>query len=157
MRRNILAYILSLALCMSCLVGCVGHSSLSLKTEHIALDVASPESTADWWCRNLGFECVVKQTAPPFAIFIREGQGQFAIELYRAANTAEAPDYNQANPLQFHIAFLSKDLDGDIARLTAAGATFVSRQTVQGSELVMLRDPSGIPFQLVRRQHTVLK
>ena len=157
MSRNAIFPVLSLALCLTCFVSCTHTSFFALKTEHIALDVASPEQTAEWWCKHLGFNIVVKQTAPPFAIFIREHQGQFALELYRAENTQQAPDYHNANPLQFHIAFLSTDLDKDIARLMDAGATLVSRQTVLGSELVMLRDPSGIPIQLVQRQQPILE
>ncbi|GEM_PF-1627889 len=148
--------LLILVSCLLLLSSCGTTSAKGLKTEHLALDVSSPEDTAEWWCRNLGFQIVVKQTKPPFAIFIREAQGHFAIELYRAADLPDAPDYFQQDPLQFHVAFLTEDMDADIARLTDAGATLVSRMTIQGSELTMMRDPSGIPIQLVRREQPVL-
>ncbi len=137
--------------------GCRSAGEGGFKTEHIALDVESPEKTADWWCENLGFRIAAKQTAPPYAVFIRQADGQFALELYRAGNTPAAPDYAARSPEQFHIAFISGDIDSDIARLAEKGATLVSRISNNGSELAMLRDPSGIPIQLVRRSRPVLK
>ncbi len=156
MQKKFFLISILLVVCLLWLVGCAGHA-VAFRTEHIALDVSSPEKTAEWWCENLGYEVVVKQTAPPFAIFIRDGQGAFAVELYRAANIQQAPDYHQMNPQQFHIAFVSANIDDDLARLVTAGATFISRQTNNGSELIMLRDPSGIPIQLVQRDIPVLK
>ncbi len=119
--------------------------------EHVALDVPAPEATAKWWCENLGFHIKAKLPVPPYAIFIVNSSDCFAMELYRDPNTPFAPNYHKMSPDKMHIAFASNDLEGDLCRLTAAGATLVSRVQNFGNELVMLRDPAGIPIQLVNR------
>jgi len=126
-------------------------AAAELCVEHIALDVAAPEATAKWWCENLGFHIAAKLPEPPYAIFIVNSSGQFAMELYRDSNTPDAPDYSKMSPDKMHLAFVSDDLDGDVRRLVAAGAKLVSREKNSGNELLMLRDPSGIPIQLVKR------
>lgn len=125
--------------------------------EHIALDVAAPETTAKWWCENLEFRIAAKLPAPPYAIFIVNSSGNFAMELYRDQNTPDAPDYSKMSPDKMHIAFVSDDLEGDIRRLVTAGAKLVSRVKNSGNELVMLRDPSGLPIQLVKRTTPLIK
>ena len=83
--------------------------------------------------------------------FIADANGRVVIEIYN--NTADPiPDYASMHPLRFHIAFLADDPDGIRAALEAAGATFVEEQkTPDGSRLLMLRDPWGLPLQLAKR------
>jgi len=125
--------------------------SAGMCVEHVALDVAEPKATAKWWCENLGFHVGAKLPVPPYAIFIVNAAGNFAMELYRDPNTPGATDYRKMSPEKMHIAFVSDDLESNVRRLVAAGATLVSRTKNSGNELVMLRDPSGIPIQLVKR------
>lgn len=135
----------------------VMDAAAAVCVEHVALDVAAPETTAKWWCENLGFRIKAKLPAPPYAVFIVNSSGRFAIELYRDPNTPNAPDYQKMSPDKMHIAFVSDDLDGDVRRLIAAGAKMVSRTKNSGNELVMLRDPSGIPIQLAKRAVPLVK
>jgi predicted enzyme related to lactoylglutathione lyase len=78
------------------------------------------------------------------------------IEIYR--NTADpVPDYPAVNPIRFHIAFATADPDASRAALVAVGATFVEERTMpDGSRLLMLRDPWGIPLQLCKRPTPLL-
>jgi len=135
----------------------VPDAAAAVCVEHVALDVAAPETTAKWWCENLGFHIKAKLSASPYAVFIVNSSGRFAMEIYRNPNTPGAPDYHKMSPDKMHIAFLSDDLDGDVRRLIKAGATQVSRIKNSGNELVMLRDPSGIPIQLVKRAVPLIK
>ena len=56
-----------------------------------------------------------------------------------------------------HFGFLSDDVDADIARLTAAGARLVVHEKAPGFDGAMLKDPSGISIQFVKRAKPVLK
>jgi hypothetical protein len=78
------------------------------------------------------------------------------IEIY--CNAADAvPDYPAMHPLRFHIAFATDDPDGSRAALVAAGATFVDERSLpDGSRLLMLRDPWGVPLQLCKRTQPLL-
>jgi uncharacterized glyoxalase superfamily protein PhnB len=80
------------------------------------------------------------------------------LEIYNNA-AAPVPDYPAQSPLVLHIAFLSENLAEDSARLVAAGATLVESpaETPSGDTLAMLRDPWGIPLQLVRRAKPLVK
>jgi len=110
-------------LCGGCCAFFATNAAAEICVEHMVLDVAAPEVTAKWWCENLGFYIQAKLPAPPYAIFIVNSSGNFAMELYRDPNTPDVPDYHKMSPDKMHIAFVSDDLDGDVRRLAAAGAT----------------------------------
>jgi predicted enzyme related to lactoylglutathione lyase len=67
------------------------------------------------------------------------------------------PDYASMHPMRFHVAFAADDPDAARAELVAAGATFVEEQKLpDGSRLLMLRDPWGLPLQLCKRTTPML-
>ena len=67
------------------------------------------------------------------------------------------PDYPAMHPLRFHVAFKTGDPDAATADLVGAGVTLVDQQTLaDGSRLVMLRDPWGLPLQLCKRTTPLL-
>jgi glyoxylase I family protein len=68
------------------------------------------------------------------------------------------PDYKSMDPQLIHLAFLSADLRADRDRLVAAGASIVEdvATTPAGDDIMMLRDPWGLPLQLVRRASPML-
>jgi hypothetical protein len=78
------------------------------------------------------------------------------MEIY--SNSIDAvPDYAAMHPMRFHVAFAAADPDAARAELVAAGATFVDEQTLpDGSRLLMLRDPWGLPLQLCKRTTPLL-
>ena len=117
-----------------------------MRLEHIAIDVQDPAAFKEWWCRNLGMRVSAAND-----IFITDDSGMMAIEVYRAASLSSAPDYRAIDPLTLHIAFYSDDVDSDLARLLAAGAEQVELVHKPGFDMAMLRDPQGIPFQLIKR------
>ena len=124
--------------------------------EHTAIDVADPDATAAWWCENLGFTMTVKKPDAAHTIFITDASGRIALEIYRAQTQPAAPDYASMDPLTFHIGFTSNDVDADIERLTKAGATLVVHEKAPGFDGAMMRDPSGIAIQFVKREKSVL-
>ena len=88
--------------------------------------------------------------------FLADATGRLIFEFY--TNPAEAiPDYAQMHPATMHLAFYVSDVPGAITKLTAAGATiFSGYETAEsGDEMAMLRDPWGIPLQLMKRAEPI--
>lgn len=123
----------------------------SMKIEHVAFNVAEPEAMAAWYARNLGMR-IARHTGGPTQIhFLADAAGSTVLELY--GNPAAAvPDFAAMHPMQMHIAFATDDPDGARTELEADGARFEDATDLpDGSRLVMMRDPWGVPIQLVRR------
>ncbi|MDA1015429.1 MAG: VOC family protein [Planctomycetota bacterium] len=122
-----------------------------MRIEHIALNVADPLSTGRWYVENLGFTVKRRVMEAPWAQFLADDAGSM-LEIY-GNEQVPVPDYAAADPMIFHIALLSRDMPSDVARLKAAGATVVSepKELSNGDEMAMLRDPWGIPLQLINR------
>lgn len=122
-----------------------------MKLEHFALNVPDARAHARWLVQHLGFSVVRHRADAPYTHFLADDSGRVAVELY--SNPAAAvPDYASAHPLCFHFAVVSADAHADRRRLEAAGAThFLDEPQPDGSQLVMLRDPWGVPLQLCQR------
>ncbi|MBN1250396.1 MAG: VOC family protein [Anaerolineae bacterium] len=119
--------------------------------EHAAMNVPDPQAMAQWYVRNCGLRTVVATTTPPYVHFLADVTGRVIFELY-ANPKAVIPDYASQHPLVLHLAFAVEDVDKTKAHLLEAGATEFSDETqANGSRLVMLRDPWGVPLQLVKR------
>ncbi|MBQ3096731.1 MAG: VOC family protein [Kiritimatiellae bacterium] len=125
--------------------------------EHTAIDVADPVAVAKWWVENLGFEITSQRDDVTHTTFIVDKTGKIALELYRAKDAPSAPDYHSMRPLALHFGFVSDDVEADIARLTAAGATLVVHEKAPGFDGAMMKDPSGISIQFVKRARPVLR
>jgi len=128
----------------------------TLSLEHIACNVADPPAMAAWYVEHLGMRVVRHSALPSQIHFLADAAGRAVIEIYR--NTGDPiPDYTTVHPIRFHIAFATTDPDASRAALVAGGATFVEERTMpDGSRLVMLRDPWGIPLQLCKRPTPLL-
>jgi len=130
-----------------------------MRLEHVALNVADPVAFARWYVKNLGFRVVRSSGAPQFAHFMADASGSVLLEVYLNARV-RIPDYFTWYPANFHIAFASEDVRADRDRLLRAGASLVA--DVSGparpgeDEVVMLRDPWGVPIQLAKRAAPML-
>lgn len=119
--------------------------------EHAALNVPDPKAMAAWYVMHCGAHLVSTQDGPPYTSFLADTTGRVILEIY-ANPEAPIPDYRTQHPLCLHIAFAVEDIDAERDRLIDAGAELYAEQELDnGSRLVMLRDPWGIPLQLVRR------
>lgn len=122
-----------------------------MKFEHFALNVPEPIEQARWYVRHLHFQIVRAGEEPPFAHFLADQTGRVVVELYRNP-ASPIPDYHAMHPLSFHFAMVATDAAAERARLEVAGATLLSEDTVpDGSVIVMMRDPWGLPLQLCQR------
>ena len=123
-----------------------------MKIEHVAFQIADPVAFAAWYVKHLGLVVKRAQTAAPFGHFLADDGGAVMVEVY-ANPSLPVPDYRTMNPLHLHLAFWADDLAGTRERLLAAGATAEGDivRNDQGDTVAMLRDPWGLPVQLVRR------
>jgi len=113
---------------------------------------------ADWYVKHLGFTIARSGGEPSHARFLADARGSVMLEVYR--NPAAAiPDYHKADPLLMHVAYVCENPAADRDRLVKAGAVVVDdlMTTQAGDALVMLRDPWGVPIQLVKRAKPMLR
>jgi catechol 2,3-dioxygenase-like lactoylglutathione lyase family enzyme len=128
-----------------------------LNVEHVACNVTDPVAMAAWYVEHLGMRVVRRVQTPPYMHFLADADGRAVIEIYSNPTADPVPDYAAMHPLRFHLAFAAPDPDAARAELVAAGATFVDEQALaDGSRLLMLRDPWGLPLQLCKRTTPLL-
>jgi len=120
--------------------------------EHTALNVADPVAAADWYVQHLQMRIVRKGDPPISARFLADSTGRVILEIYHNPLAPE-PDHPRTHPLTLHVAFAVDDIEGQRDRLLRAGATLQDEieVTAAGDRVVMLRDPWGLPLQLVQR------
>lgn len=124
-----------------------------MKIEHLALNVEDPLNMARWYVDHLGLTVKRRMMEAPYAHFLADDSGTVMLEIY---GNQDAPliDARNTQPAALHLALLSKDLHTDTQRLKTAGATIVAdvHTMPNGDQFAMLRDPWGLPLQLVKRQ-----
>lgn len=84
-----------------------------------------------------------------------DDSGQVVIQLEDARLIeGKAEGNGNQHPCVLHMAFSVGDVAGTRERLLAAGATAYDEVAVtpDGDEMTTLRDPWGLPFQLVKRR-----
>jgi len=128
-----------------------------IRLEHVAINVEDPAAMARWYRDNLNMKIVREGPPPANMRFISDAGGNMMLELYNNPPD-EVPDYPSMNPLSLHIAFMVDDVKAIMKKLIAAGATIaVDRSTTPaGDELVILRDPWGVPIQFLKRAKPML-
>jgi len=119
--------------------------------EHFALNVNNIEEIVKWYTGSLGLKIVSEQKEPPFMTFLADSSGRVIMELYYRPDE-HITNFKTQHPLTFHVAFISENAEQDKTRLLELGALFVEEvKKEDGSLLVMLRDPWGMPLQLCQR------
>ncbi len=128
-----------------------------VRLEHVAINVEDPAAMAEWYCENLDMKIVRKGGPPVNMRFISDAGGNMMLELYNNPPDA-VPDYPSMDPLTLHIAFMVDDVKAIIKKLIASGATVAVDMNVTpaGDELVILRDPWGVPIQFLKRAEPML-
>jgi catechol 2,3-dioxygenase-like lactoylglutathione lyase family enzyme len=122
-----------------------------MKFEHFALNVPDARAQAQWYVQHLGFKIVRAREDSPFTHFLADETGRTICEFYTNPKAA-IPNHAAAHPLSFHFAVVAADAKAERARLEKAGATlFLEEPQPDGSLLIMLRDPWGVPLQLCQR------
>lgn len=120
--------------------------------EHFAINVNNVDAVVKWYVSHLGLKIASQQKELPFMTFLADSGGRVIMELYQRPD-ATMTNFASQHQLTFHVAFVSENVQSDSDRLQQAGATFVEEVHKQdGSHLVMLRDPWGLPLQLCERK-----
>lgn len=121
--------------------------------EHVGLNVPDARKMGVWYARHLSMRPALEGTSKEGVdfCFLADATGRMTLEFY-TNRTQPIPDYASMHPLIMHLAFAVADAAGERDRLVAAGATlFDDVRTADGSHLVVLRDPWGVPIQLCQR------
>ena len=119
--------------------------------EHFALNVREIEKVVTWYCEHLDLTVVSEQKNSPYMTFLADSTGRVVLELY-SREDAVMKNFKEEHPLTFHVAFVSDNAKRDMERLIGVGAIlFDEVHKPDGSHLVMLRDPWGMPLQLCQR------
>jgi glyoxylase I family protein len=122
-----------------------------MRFEHFALNVPDARASSRWYVEHLEMSIVRSLDHAPYTHFLADASGRVTVEFY--TNPASpVPDYPSAHPLSFHMGFFSDNARATQRRLEMAGATLFQEEILaDGSVLVMMRDPWGIPLQLCQR------
>lgn len=124
--------------------------------EHFALNVSDPLKMAEWYVKNCKMKIVWSTEEAPYTRFLADQSGRVVFEVYHNPK-ADIPDHKNNHPLEFHFALKVDDADVVKDKLIAAGAElFEDLKLDDGSHLVMLRDPFGIPLQLCQRANPLM-
>jgi glyoxylase I family protein len=122
-----------------------------MKFEHFALNVPDVHAHVQWYVQHLGFTVARKVEGVPYMHFLADDTGRIIVELYSNPKAAY-PNYGAADPLLFHLALVAPDAKAESTRLQQAGAKLVIEQPqADGSLLIFVRDPWGVPLQLCQR------
>ena len=123
-----------------------------LRLDHVALQHPEPEAVSAWLCLHFGLRVHRVSTSASRARFLRCPRTGVMLEIYRQPDVP-VPDYAAMPPAVLHLAFYAEDVAAEAARLVAAGAVRAgdAGRNSAGDEFLMLRDPWGVPIQLVRR------
>ncbi len=122
-----------------------------MRFEHFALNVPDVRAAVAWYVAHLGLVVVRARSDAPFTHFLADNTGRVFLELY-TNRIDPLPDYTAQHPLRIHFAFAVVDAAAERQRLLLAGATLAGEDLLpDGSILVMLRDPWGVPVQLCQR------
>lgn len=128
------------------------------RPEHIAFNVVDPQRMTNWYFENLGMKIVREDTLSNYTSFSSHENKNMLVELFHN-KTYPLLDTNTMNILAMHIAFTSNDLRTTRNALIAAGAVLVEdvRTSGDGDEILLLKDPWGVPIQFVKRNNPMVK
>ena len=119
--------------------------------EHFAINVNNIDDRIKWYVTHLDLRVASAQQEPPYMTFLADSGGRVIMELYHRPDE-KITDFAGQHPLTFHLAFVSENSESDKDRLVAHGASYVEEVLKDdGSHLIMLRDPWGMPLQICQR------
>jgi catechol-2,3-dioxygenase len=119
--------------------------------EHFALNVNNVDLVSKWYVKHLELKIVSQQNRSPFMTFLADSTDRVILEIYQR-NDAHMTNFNSQHQQTFHVAFVSENAKEDSDRLQAHGASLIEEvRKEDGSHLIMLRDPWGMPLQLCER------
>src|SRR5688500_16294674 len=110
---------------------------MTLTPGMITLDTADPEPLATWWAEQTGASIV--QNHDGYFLVVAGGSLPLLLAFQKV------PDPTPGKNLM-HVDFTAPDLDAEVDRLVAAGASVVGRRGADDFHWVTLADPQGNQF-----------
>ena len=130
---------------------------LTARFEHLAFNVADPQAVVRWYTTHMGMTVVRADGPPAHLTFITDSSRNVMLEFQHHA-TNPLFDPSSLHHMTLHLAFNTPDIVNTQKRLLAAGATVAEslKTSAAGDQIVTLRDPWGLPLQLVQRKIPML-
>ncbi|KAA1248620.1 VOC family protein [Mycobacterium simiae] len=115
---------------------------MALSVEMVTFDCRDPAKLAGWWAEH--FDGTAHDLMPGEFVVVARSEGP-------RLGFQKVPDPTPGKN-RVHLDFSAKDVDAEVTRLTAAGATEVERhQFGENIRWVVLADPEGNLFCVVGR------
>jgi uncharacterized glyoxalase superfamily protein PhnB len=132
--------------------------SQNIRPEHIAFNVSDPVAQAKWLSDNLGMKIIRRTGAPTFTTFIANADVNMMMELFKNDNYPKL-DLPKISYMAIHFAFMTDDINKTKNKLLASKATVAEdiTTTTAGDNVLMMRDPWGLPLQFVQRAKPMLQ
>ncbi|MCX7985208.1 MAG: VOC family protein [Bacteroidetes bacterium] len=156
-RSNIFSLLVLFITTLYCSGNAIDTLHFSVRFEHIAFNVKDPLSVAQWYVRNLNMK-IMRQGGPPtFTTFIADSGEFMMIEFFTNAAHPHFPA-DSLSVMSLHLAFATPNIHTTVAHLLAAGASWADtiQTTPLGDIVCILRDPWGLPLQIVQRKTPML-
>lgn len=110
---------------------------MALKVEMVTFDCTDPAKLAGWWAEQ--FDGQAQELIPGEFVAVTRADG---LRLGFQKVPDPTPGKNRV-----HLDFSAADVDGEVARLAAAGATEVGRHSIGDNfRWVVMTDPGGNAF-----------
>ena len=129
-----------------------------LYPEHFAINVVDSREISKWFAKNLGMIVLRDGKAPAYGMFIADAGKNMMFELYQNKDFPMV-NFDSVSYQTFHVAFVVHDIQIVKDALVAAGAKVAEdmKKTLSGDDVLMLRNPWGLPIQFVKRVNPMLK
>jgi len=115
---------------------------MSLKVEMVTFDCADPAELARWWAEQ--FDCTTRELIPGKFVAVNRSEGP-------TLGFQKVPDPTPGKN-RVHMDFSAADVDAEVSRLVAAGATEIGRHSIgENFRWVVLADPAGNAFCVAGR------
>lgn len=128
---------------------------MAFAINHIHPKSLDPGKTADWWVKAFNFEIVrdtVRETGDRFIACRSENGITVNISGAQDGQTMGAGDASVHEGLE-HFGLDSENLEADIERLTALGATLLEppREAAPGVRICFVQAPDDVRIELIER------
>ncbi|WP_413451862.1 VOC family protein [Georgenia phoenicis] len=110
----------------------------------VTFDTTDADSLATWWAEQTGGEVVERNDG----WFVMVAGGTLPVRLAFQKVDDPTPGKNR-----IHLDLVAEDLDAEVDRLLAAGATLVARRGDESFRWVTLADPQGNQFCVATADH----
>ena len=112
---------------------------MTLNLEMVTVDTSDPAKLAGWWAEQFGG--TTRELIPgEFVAVTRQAGPQLGFQ--------KVPDPTPGKN-RVHLDFTAPDVEAEVSRLTAAGASEVERHNIGDFHWVVLADPEGNAFCVV--------